>query len=110
MDMKSKFMSPDFVPTELSEHYYEYESGKKGISVVGSLARHANYWQKIGAPEYILNIIKNGYTIPLKYILKRKALGQFLSSKFPTTSRLRPQCTKIKLGTSYDSRMVRFPL
>ena len=81
MDIKRKFMSDAFVPTPLAECYYEYECGQKSISVVGSLNRHVGYWEQVGAPEYILNILRCGYTIPLKYIPSRKKLRNNFSSR-----------------------------
>lgn len=43
---------------------YEQNDGNCGISVSGRLKRHAHFWREIGAPDFILETIENGYTIP----------------------------------------------
>ena len=81
MDITSKFLSPLPPDTILANNFEQYERDKTDISVVRSLARHANFWEAIDAPPYILNIIKNGYTIPLKYMPKSVQLRNNASSR-----------------------------
>ena len=45
--------------------FYEYEQGQKSIIVKGRLKKHVSFWRSINAGEYILDIIENGYKIPL---------------------------------------------
>ena len=81
MDIDSKCMSHNFQSSVLAKDFYEYERLSSDISVVGSLARHIGYWESIGAPEYILNIIRHGYTIPFKRLPKPRALRNNFSSR-----------------------------
>ena len=39
---------------------------KKKCSPVGRLKLSLHKWEQIGASRYILNVIENGYTLPLK--------------------------------------------
>ncbi|XP_072019664.1 uncharacterized protein [Amphiura filiformis] len=42
----------------------EYEDGTCDIKVSGRLKSHQEFWHKIGAPDFILDIVKYGYVIP----------------------------------------------
>ena len=48
-----------------SHDYFEYESGQKSIIVKGRLKKHLAFWKTIGANDFILDVIENGYKIPL---------------------------------------------
>jgi hypothetical protein len=45
--------------------FYEYEIGKTNINVKGRLKNSVHFWQKIGTSDFILDMIYEGYTIPL---------------------------------------------
>ena len=52
--------------SELFTHdYYEYEQGQKHILVRGRLKPNINFWRDIGASDFILDAIVNGYKVPL---------------------------------------------
>ena len=59
-------MSRDYHPLPMTTDYSHYESGTHNISVVGSLKRHIAHFEKLGAPSYILQILRCGYVLPLK--------------------------------------------
>ena len=42
---------------------YELESGHS-LSVKGNLKNNLGFWRSIGAPDFILSIIENGYRLP----------------------------------------------
>ena len=42
---------------------FEVESGRS-LSVKGNVRAHIDFWKSIGAPDFILSIIGNGYQIP----------------------------------------------
>ena len=42
------------------ESFYEYQSGKANIYVKGRLKSSINFWQNIGASDFILNVTKDG--------------------------------------------------
>ena len=44
---------------------YDINNAKK-CSPVGRLKQSLHKWEQIGASRYILNVIENGYTLPLK--------------------------------------------
>ena len=43
----------------------EFESGEKVCIVKGSLKNHLQFWHKIGANVSAIDVLKNGYKIPL---------------------------------------------
>ena len=45
--------------------FYEYENGKKHMIVKGRLKKHLSFWSEIGTNDFILDVIENGYKIPL---------------------------------------------
>ena len=47
------------------ESFYEYQSGKANIYIKGRLKSSINFWQNIAVSDFILNVIKDGYKIPL---------------------------------------------
>ena len=50
----------------LDHSYYEYEQGQyDDIKVKGRLQQRYKFWEIIGAPDYILSIIKDGYIVPM---------------------------------------------
>ena len=62
--------------TELSEvqSYSEIGNGpvQAGVNVKGRLRRHLEFWKRIGAPEYILSVIRDGYRLPFVQFPPRK--------------------------------------
>ena len=62
--------------TELSEvqSYSEIDNGPvhAGVNVKGRLRRHLEFWKRIGAPEYILSVIRDGYRCHLFSFLPAK--------------------------------------
>ena len=48
----------------------EFESGEKICRVKGSLKNHLQFWHKIGANVSIIDVLKNGYKIPLSKATK----------------------------------------
>ena len=56
-----KFLN--FVEEDLD--YFEYEQGiNPNIVVAGRLKTHAQFWRSIGASQFILDVIDQGYRIP----------------------------------------------
>ena len=47
------------------DNKFEYQSNCKSPSVKGSLKEHYNFWAEIGSNQYILDVIQNGYRLPL---------------------------------------------
>lgn len=45
--------------------FYEYESGISDINVKDRLKNSISFWQNIGTSEFILDVIQNGYKVPL---------------------------------------------
>ena len=80
MDLKSKSMSKHFAPAKLADTYEIYEREKCDISVVGSLKRHAKFWQILEAPPNILEIVNKGYSNPLLSLPPTKYLKNNKSS------------------------------
>ena len=54
-----------FDSERFTNDYYEYEQGQKHIIVRGRLKKNIQFWQYIGASDFILDVIENGYKIPL---------------------------------------------
>ncbi|CAC5415155.1 unnamed protein product [Mytilus coruscus] len=46
--------------------YCDYEEGFKNIHVKGKLQKSLNFWQNIGASNFIFDVIENGYKIPMR--------------------------------------------
>ena len=64
-NMEGKPMAKDYVESEITNNYYEYQKKGVQISVVGRLRRHIDYWKSIGCSSYILNVIEKGSVIPI---------------------------------------------
>ena len=45
---------------------FEESSGTALSQVKGSLRRHVEFWRSIGAPIYILSVIREGYCLPFQ--------------------------------------------
>ena len=45
--------------------FYEYENGKTNINVKRCLNNSVHFWEKFGTSDFILDIIYEGYKIPL---------------------------------------------
>ena len=80
MEGTCKHMSETYVNRTFTSNYYEYERDNKPISVVGRLRNHTAYWQSIGCSDYILNVIKRGYVIPIVGDVEPAILGNNKSS------------------------------
>ena len=50
------------------------ETSNLSINPKGNLKKHIQFWYEIGAPQFILNIIRDGYKLPFKYIPKQNVL------------------------------------
>ena len=59
-------MSMDYEHKPITKEFGPYEAGTHKISVVGSLRRHVEFFRELGAPNYIVQILENGYVIPLR--------------------------------------------
>ena len=64
--------------------FYEYEMGKTNINVKGRLKNSVNFWQKIGTSDFILDMIYEGYTIPLLHEPKSVFLNNNKSANVHT--------------------------
>jgi hypothetical protein len=64
--------------------FYEYEIGKTNINVKGRLKNSAHFWQKIGTSDFILDMIYEGYTIPLLHEPKSVFLNNNKSANVHT--------------------------
>ena len=53
----------DLVQVQGNVEKFEVESGRS-LSVKGNLRTHIDFWKSIGAPDFILSIIGNGYQLP----------------------------------------------
>ncbi|KAH3726213.1 hypothetical protein DPMN_052070 [Dreissena polymorpha] len=51
-----------------TDDYYEYKQGKKEILVKSRLKNHVQFWKDIGANQFILDTIQNGYKIPFFFL------------------------------------------
>ena len=47
-----------------TKDYFEYQEGEKDIIVRGRLKENLEFWESIGANNFILDAIKSGYKIP----------------------------------------------
>ena len=81
MNLDSKLMSKTFTPLLLASSFDEYEQSDCDISVVGSLHSHADAWESMEAPPFVLDIIQNGYKIPFHSIPKARYLRNNYSSR-----------------------------
>ena len=54
----------DFDHDRFTENYFEYKQGQKDIIVKNRLKNHIAFWKKIGASQFILDTISNGFKIP----------------------------------------------
>ena len=50
---------------DVYESYFEYEKGCSDIFVKDRLKNSVNFWKSINASSFIVDIIENGYKIPL---------------------------------------------
>ena len=44
--------------------YYEFGPSDKIVNVKGKLRENVSFYQSIGAPDFVLNVIRNGYRLP----------------------------------------------
>ncbi|XP_052253990.1 uncharacterized protein LOC127860151 [Dreissena polymorpha] len=68
VDLKDEYLSftDNFANSQeiFTDDYYEYEQGQKEILVKSRLKNHVQFWRDIGANQFILDTIQNGYKIP----------------------------------------------
>ena len=67
-DLLCKKTNRDFLEVDNAENldtFYEYESGISDINVKGRLKKSVEFWEQIGTSKFILDVIKEGCTIPL---------------------------------------------
>ena len=57
------------------ENLHEYKQGNPTPLVKGCLREHTQFWIVIGAPEWVLNVIKHGYFIPFESTTPSIRLG-----------------------------------
>ena len=55
-------------------------TGSAVLQVKGSLRRNISFWHAIGAPEFILSVIQDGYRLPFETIPSGIVLKNDLSS------------------------------
>lgn len=55
----------DYDYLRFTHDYFEYEQGQKHIIVRGRLKQNIQFWKLIWAYSYVIDIIENGYKIPL---------------------------------------------
>ena len=46
------------------KEYFELGSSDKIVNVKGKLRENVSFYQSIGAPDFVLNVIRNGYRLP----------------------------------------------
>lgn len=66
--------------------YCDYEEGFKNIHVKGRLQKSLTFWQNIGASNFILDVIENGYKIPMRNepdsVILQNNKSAFMHEKF----------------------------
>lgn len=50
---------------DILDSYFEYEAGLCNINVKGRLRKSISFWKSIGTSDFIIDVIENGYKIPL---------------------------------------------
>lgn len=63
-----------FDSERFTDNFFIYEEGLKEIIVKDRLNRHIDFWEKIGASEFILDTIRHGYKIPFYSVPQRNML------------------------------------
>ena len=58
------------ITDNIDHENFEFEQTSTNISVKGRLKEHVEFWEKIGANDYVLSVIKNGYRIPFVTVPK----------------------------------------
>ena len=61
-DLKDEYC---FDSDHFTNDYYEYEQGQKHIIGRGRLKKNIQFWRDIGANDFVLDVIENGYKLPL---------------------------------------------
>ena len=51
----------------LERSYADYLEGSDSVTVKGRLRVNISFWESIGASQFILNVIRDGYKIPFYY-------------------------------------------
>ena len=59
------FLKDEYDFSRFTHDFYEYEQGQKNILVKDRLKKHLSFWRDIGSNEFVLDVIQNGYKIPL---------------------------------------------
>ena len=63
------------------QNLHDYEQGNATPIVKGRLRAHIQFWIDIGAPEWVLSVLKHGYFIPFKTTPPSIRLGNNRSAK-----------------------------
>ena len=61
-DLKDEYC---FDSDHFTNDYYEYEQDQKHIIVRGRLKKNIQFWRDIRANVFVLDVIENGYKLPL---------------------------------------------
>ena len=64
----------------INDHEHESLTGSAVLQVKGSLRRNISFWHDIGAPEFTLSIIQDGYRLPFETIPSGNVLNNNMSS------------------------------
>ena len=64
--------------------YEDYLEGSESVIVKGRLRVNVEFWESIGASQFILSIIKEGYKIPFYYTPTPVILGR--PARFQTSN------------------------
>ena len=59
------FLKDEYDYSRFTHDFYEYEQGQKNILVKRRLKNHLSFWRSIGSGAFVLDVIENGYKIPL---------------------------------------------
>ena len=60
---------------------YDHEQDSKNAFVKGSLRSNLEYWKEIGASDFILDVIENGYKLPFRTIPDKAEIKNNKSAK-----------------------------
>ena len=60
----SSFCNDPLSENGLTTEYFEYEQNQTNIIVKGRLKQNIEFWRNIGANNFVLDVMENGYKIP----------------------------------------------
>ena len=79
--MNGEHMYEHFTASKYTNDVYDYEKNGTCISVVGRLKQNFSYWESMGCCPYILDVIQNGYLIPVNGTVESVILKNNKSSR-----------------------------